>query len=57
MLNTIMIQTLIPNDLQKMDILLVLIDKMLKSVGLYELGCNISREAAELSYGVMSKGE
>lgn len=57
MLNTIMIQTLIPNDMHKMDILLSLIDKMLKSVGLYELGCNISREAAELSYGVMSKGE
>ena len=57
MLKTIMIQTLIPSDLHKMDILLALIDKMLKSVGLYELGCNISREAAELSYGVMSKGE
>ena len=34
-----------------------LIDKMLRSVDLYTLGCTISREAAELSYGVMSKGE
>ena len=57
MLITIMNQTIRPTDLNKMDKLLTIIDKMLTEVNLYSLGCNISREAAELSYNVMSKGE
>ena len=57
MLHTILNQTLIPTEVEKIDKLFALIDKMLRSVDLYTLGCNISREAAELSYSVMSKGE
>ncbi len=57
MLITILNQTIRPTELNKMDKLLGIIDKMLTSVKLYNLGCNISREAAELSYNVMSKGE
>ncbi|MBE7083346.1 MAG: hypothetical protein E7373_01930 [Clostridiales bacterium] len=57
MLLTILNQTIRPTELDKMDKLLNIIDKMLTSVKLYSLGCNISREAAELSYNVMSKGE
>ena len=57
MLMTVFNQTIRPDNLEQMDKLLVLIDKMLTSVGLYALECNISKEAAELSFGVMSKGE
>jgi hypothetical protein len=57
MLITILNQTIRPTDIDKMDKLLDLLDKMLTQVKLYSLGCNISREAAELSYNVMSKGE
>ena len=57
MLFTILNQTIRPTEIEQMDKLLGLIDKMLKKVGLYSLGCNISREAAELSFGTMSKGE
>jgi hypothetical protein len=57
MLMVILNQTVRPKELDKMDKLLTLIDTMLKTVDLYALGCNISREAAELSFGTMSKGE
>lgn len=57
MLITILNQTIRPTEIGRMDKLLFLIDKMLSSVGLYTLGCNISREAAELSFNTMSKGE
>lgn len=57
MLLTILNQTIRPTELDKMDKLLIIIDKMLTEVNLYSLECNISREAAELSYNVMSKGE
>ena len=46
---TILDQTVRPKEEKEMDKLLTLLDKMVKSVKLYELGCNISREAAELS--------
>ena len=52
---TILNQTIRPKEISKMDKLLNLIDKMLNSVSLYSLGCNISREAAELSYNTMSR--
>jgi len=57
MLFAVLNQTIRPKEIETMDKLLVLIDKMLKSVDLYELGCNISKEAARLSFNTMSKGE
>lgn len=57
MLITILNQTLRPSEVGMVDKLFNLIDKLLSQVELYKLGCNISREAAELSFGVMSKGE
>ena len=57
MLITLMNQTVRPCEEKKMDKLLAILDKMLTQVDLYSLGCNISREAAELSYNTMSKGE
>ena len=57
MLITILNQTIRPDNIEQMDKLLGLIDKMLRSVDIYQMGCNISREAAELSYNTMSKGE
>lgn len=57
MLFAVLNQTVRPKDVGSMDKLLILIDKMLKKVDLYELGCNISKEAAELSFNTMSKGE
>ena len=57
MLITLLGQTIRPSEEEKMDKLLVLLDKMLKQVNLYKLGCNISKEAAELSFNTMSKGE
>lgn len=57
MLMVILNQTLRPEEPEVMDTFLALIEKMLKSVELYCLSCNISREAAELSYTTMSGGE
>ncbi len=57
MLITILNQTIRPDNIEQMDKLLGLIDKMLRTVDIYQMGCNISREAAELSYNTMSKGE
>ena len=55
MLLTVLNQTIRPEDAGDMDKLLTLIDKMLRTVGIYTLGCNISREAAETSFNYMSK--
>ena len=52
MLVTILNQTLRPEKLDNMDKLLAIIDKMLEKAKLYSLGCNISLEAAELSYKI-----
>lgn len=57
MLVMVLNQTLRPEKLENMDKLLDLIEKMLASAKLYSLGCNISKEAAELSYNAMVKGE
>ena len=54
MLPIILNQTLRPASVSDMDRLLGLIDKMLTQVSVYKLGCNISLEAAELSYKTMS---
>lgn len=55
MLMTILNQTIRPDNLQDMDKLLSIIDKLLTQVKLYKLGCNVSAEAAELSYNTMKK--
>ncbi len=57
MLITILNQTIRPDNMAQMDKLLALTDKMLKTVQLYKLGCNISPEAAKVSYNAMVKGE
>ncbi len=57
MLPVILNQTIRPNKIEIMDKLLGLIEKLLDNAGLYSLGCNISKEAAELSYGAMVQGE
>ncbi len=57
MLPVVLNQTLRPGEVAEMDKYLSIVDRLLKRVGLYRLHCNISREAAELSYGVMSKGD
>ncbi len=54
MLSVVLNQTLRPTELLKIDKLLNLIEKLLNSVDLYKLSCNISRQAAELSYKTMS---
>ena len=57
MLITLLGQTIRPSEEENMDKLLDLLGKMLDKVDLYKLGCNISREAAELSFNTMSKGD
>ena len=57
MLVMILNQTLRPEKLENMDKLLGLIEKMLAKTKLFSLGCNISLEAAQLSYNAMVKGE
>ncbi len=57
MLPIILNQTIRPQKVEIMDKLLGLIEQMLNSAKLYSLGCNISTEAAQLSYKVMVKGE
>ncbi len=50
-------QTYRPTDKEHMDLLLNMIDKIFDRVKIYKLGCNISNEAAKLSYETMSCGE
>ena len=50
---TILDQTIRPKEEKEMDKLLSLLDKMVKQVKLYELGCNISPDAAILSINTM----
>ena len=57
MLSVVFNQTLRPKELTKMDNLLVILDKLLTSLPLYRLECDISREAAELSYKTMTGKE
>lgn len=49
-------QTLRPEEAEDMDKYLNLLDRLLTSVDLYRLHCNVSEEAAKLSYGAMIKG-
>lgn len=54
MILTLLDQTVRPKKSADMDKLLGLLDKMLTQLDLYTLGCNVSREAAELSYRTMT---
>ena len=54
MLMTVMAQTLRPTNVEDADKFIEIIDKMLKKVSLYKLYCNMSPEAARVSYGAMS---
>ncbi len=51
---TILDQTVRPKEEGDMDKLLTLLDKMVKSVKSYQLGCNISVDAAKLSITTMT---
>lgn len=57
MLITILNQTVRPTKTEEVDKLFYLVDKLLKRVKLYNLECDISREAAELSFRTMSENE
>lgn len=46
----VMQQTIRPSERDRMILLLDMLDRVLSSVKLYRLGCNISEEAAEVSY-------
>ncbi len=54
MLFVLLNQTLRPSTEEQAQNLLALLDKLLCSVSLYEMHCNISKEAAELAYKTMS---
>jgi len=49
-------QILTPKDLQTVNALFPLLDRMLREVPCYLLGCNISEEAAEVAYQGMKEG-
>ncbi len=55
-LPTLLNQTVRPKEIDKMDLLLERITKMVKSVKTYRLYCNTSIDSAKLSYSVMSEG-
>ena len=48
-------QVLTPSDVETLDAILPLLDRMLREVPCYVLGCNISEEAAEVSYRGMNE--
>ena len=48
-------QTYKPRDKEHMDLLLNMIDKIFSKIKIYRMGCNISEEAAKLSYETMSR--
>lgn len=50
-------QVHLPEEREKKERVLALLDKMITDLPFYYLGCNISDEAAELSHGIMTKGE
>ena len=57
MLPVVINQTMYPNDLGKVDKMLTLLEGLLKNTSLYRLQCNISLDAAKLSFNTMSKGD
>ena len=48
-------QTIRPFEMKGMDLLLSHVDKVLTTVPVYKMGCNISEEAAIMAYNEMSK--
>ena len=48
-------QTIRPADEKKMDKLLAVLDKVVSGVKIWQMGCNISTDAAQLAYDAMSK--
>ena len=48
-------QTIRPVDAEKMEQLIFLVDKLLKNIPVYHMGCNISIDAVKTSYAEMSK--
>lgn len=48
-------QTIRPVEADKMEQLIFLVDKLLKHIPVYKMGCNISLDAVEMSYNEMSK--
>ena len=53
MLMVVFNQTIRPTEAEKMDNLLTILDKLLTTVPLYRLECDVSRQAAETSYKAM----
>ena len=53
MLLVVMNQTIRPKDTEKLDNLFFILDKLLSSVPLYRLKCDISTEAAQTSFRAM----
>lgn len=49
-------QTYKPRDKKHMDLILNMINKIFSKIKIYKMGCNISQEAAKLSYQTMSRG-
>ena len=49
-------QILSPEDLETLDALFPLLDRTLREIPCYVLGCNISEEAAEVAYSGMVNG-
>lgn len=47
-------QTIRPRNIEKMDLLLVLLDKLLKVVPIYKMGCDISEDAVRLAYNTLN---
>ncbi|MEG6523570.1 hypothetical protein [Desulfotomaculum sp. 1211_IL3151] len=59
-LRLILNQTLRPHNIQHMDKLLYLLDRLLRQIPIYKMGCNISEQAVIMAYQAMSakrKGE
>lgn len=57
MLLVVMNQTIRPTETDKLDNLFTILDKLLTTVPLYRLECDISRKAAEMSYGAMAENK
>ena len=55
-LKLILNQTLRPHELQSMDNLLTLLDKLIRQIPVYKMGCTISPEAVEMAWQTMSSG-
>ncbi len=55
-LKLILNQTLRPYEIQPMDNLLIILDKLIRQIPVYKMGCTISFEAVEMACRAMSSG-